>query len=312
MKTAVCGVWHVHAGDYTKRAQALDEVVGFWEEDDALAQQFQSVFPIRRFGSLEELLESDAEGVIVCTATNEHIRVMPRIAAAGKHIFTEKVLSLSSADCETIEKAVEEAGVRFMISLPHKTMAPHNAVKAVVDSGELGKINYLRFRNCHSGSTRGWLPVHFYNAEACGGGAMIDLGAHGMYLTHWLLGMPVAAKSAFTVAHDTPKNIDDLEDNAVTVMTFPDGAIALNETGFVSEYSPLVLEVSGEQGYVKMTDKTVIKCTTATGGKTVEVPLGKNLPLPIDQFVTGNILPGYGMAEAKALTKLMEMAYGGR
>ena len=52
--------------------------------------------------------------------------------------------------------------------------------------------------------------------------------------------------------------------------------------------------------------------TTATGGKTVEVPLDKNLPLPIDQFVTGNILPGYGMAEAKALTKLMEMAYAGK
>ena len=151
MKTAVCGVWHVHAGDYTKRAQALDEVVGFWEEDDTLAEQFQSVFPIRRFGSLEELLESDAEGVIVCTATNEQIHVMPRIAAAGKHIFTEKVLALTSSDCEAIEKAVEEAEVRFMISLPHKTMAPHNAVKAVVDSGELGKINYLRFRNCHSG-----------------------------------------------------------------------------------------------------------------------------------------------------------------
>ena len=86
MKTAVCGVWHVHAGDYTKRAQALDEVVGFWEEDDVLAEQFQSVFPIHRFGSLEELLESDAEGIIVCTATSQHIHVMPKIAAAGKHI----------------------------------------------------------------------------------------------------------------------------------------------------------------------------------------------------------------------------------
>ena len=312
MKTAVCGVWHVHAGDYTKRAQALDEVVGFWEEDDVLAEQFQSVFPIRRFGSLEELLESDAEGVIVCTATNEHIHVMPRIAAAGKHIFTEKVLALTSSDCEAIEKAVEEAGVRFMISLPHKTMAPHNAVKAVVDSGELGKINYLRFRNCHSGSTRGWLPVHFYNAEQCGGGAMIDLGAHGMYLTHWILGMPLAAKSAFTVAHDTPKNIDLVEDNAVTVMTFENGAIAINETGFVSEYAPLVLEVSGERGFVKMEGRTVTKCTMETEGKTVEVPQGENLPLPIDQFVTGKPLPGYGMAEAKALTKLMELAYAGK
>lgn len=312
MRTAVCGVWHVHAGDYTRRALALGQVVGFWEEDDALAEQFQSVFPIPRFGSLEELLASDAEGVIVCTATSEHIHVMPKIAAAGKHIFTEKVLALTSGDCETIEKAVEEAGVRFVISMPHKTMAPHNAVKAVVDSGELGRINYLRFRNCHSGSTRGWLPVHFYNAQQCGGGAMIDLGAHGMYLTHWILGMPISAKSAFTVAHDTPKNIDSVEDNAVTVMTFGSGAIAINETGFVSEYSPLVLEVSGEQGYVRMEGKTVIKCTTATEGSPKEVPLGEDHPLPIDQFLTGNILPGYGTEEAKALTKLMEMAYGGR
>lgn len=312
MKTAVCGVWHVHAGDYTKRALALGEVLGFWEEDDSLAEQFQSVFPIHRFSSLEELLASDAEGVIVCTATSQHIRVMPQIAKAGKHIFTEKVLALTSDDCETIEKAVEQAGVQFMISLPHKTFAPHRALKAVVDSGELGKINYLRLRNCHSGSTRGWLPVHFYNAEQCGGGAMIDLGAHGMYLTHWILGMPLTAKSAFTVAHDTPKNIDSVEDNAVTVMTFESGAIALNETGFVSEHSPLVLEVSGEKGYVKMEGKTVVKCSTATEGKTEEVPQGENLPLPIDQFVTGKPLPGYGMAEAKALTKLMEMAYAGR
>ena len=116
MKTAVCGVWHVHAGDYTKRALALGEVVGFWEEDDNLAEQFQSVFPIPRFESLEALLASDAEGVIVCTATSQHIHVMPQIAKAGKHIFTEKVLALTSADCETIEKAVEEAGVSFMIS----------------------------------------------------------------------------------------------------------------------------------------------------------------------------------------------------
>ena len=312
MKTAVCGVWHVHAGDYTKRALALGEVLGFWEEDDSLAEQFQSVFPIHRFGSLEELLASDAEGVIVCTATSQHIHVMPQIAKAGKHIFTEKVLALTSADCETIEKAVEEAGVSFMISLPHKTFAPHRALKAVVDSGELGKINYLRLRNCHSGSTRGWLPVHFYNAEQCGGGAMIDLGAHGMYLTHWILGMPLTAKSAFTVAHNNSKNIDHVEDNAVTVMTFESGAIALNETGFVSEYSPLVLEVSGEKGYVKMEGKTVVKCSTATEGKAEEVPQGENLPLPIDQFVTGKPLPGFGMAEAKALTKLMEMAYAGR
>ena len=313
MKTAVCGVWHVHAPDYTGHALKLGmEVVGFYEPDDALAENFRKQFDLPRFATLEDLLKSEAEGVIVCTATDEHPEYMEKLAAAGKHIFTEKVLALTSDDCDRIAQAVEKNGVQFVISLPHKTFAPHRALKAVVDSGELGKINYMRFRNCHSGSTREWLPVHFYNEAQCGGGAMIDLGAHGMYLTHWILGQPFSASSAFTVAHPGGKNVDSVEDNAVTVMAMAGGAIAVNETGFVSEHSPLVLEVSGEAGYVRMEGERVVKCTIQTEGKVVEVPLGEALPLPIEQFLTGNVLPGFGMEEAKALTKMMEMAYAGK
>ena len=186
------------------------------------------------------------------------------------------------------------------------------ATKATMDSGELGKINYIRFRNCHSGSTRNWLPSHFYNAKECGGGAMIDLGAHGMYLTHWLLGMPDPFKSTFTLACEDPavleKNSDRLEDNAVTVMGYKNGAIAINETGFVSNYSPVVLEVFGETGYVRMTDNAVVKRVSGSGGE-IPVELPEKEPLPIVQFLTGDIRDGYGMEEAKALTHMMVKAY---
>ena len=312
MKVAVCGVWHVHAGEYTQRAMELGQVVGFWEPNDAHAEDFLKVFDLPRFASFEELLSSDAEGVIVCTATSEHPDLMVRIAQAGKHIFTEKVLALTTEDALRIREAGERNGVKFVISLPQKYNGPQKTVKAVADSGELGKINYLRYRNCHSGSTKGWLPAHFYNAGQCGGGAMIDLGAHGMYLTHWILGLPVSASSAFTVAHDTAFNVDGVEDNAVTVMVCRDGAIAVNETGFVSYYSPQVMEVFGEKGYVKMVNQKVVKCTEATGGEEVEVALEDWSDAPITQFVTGNLLPGCGMAEACALTAMMEMAYAGK
>ena len=312
MKIAVCGVWHVHAGEYTQRAMELGQVVGFWEPNDAHAEDFRKYFDLPRFASFEELLASDAEGVIVCTATNAHPDLMVRIADAGKDIFTEKVLSLTSQEAARIREAVERNNVRFVISLPQKYNGPQKTVKAVADSGELGKINYLRYRNCHSGSTKGWLPAHFYNAEQCGGGAMIDLGAHGMYLTHWILGLPVSASSAFTVAHDTAFNTDGVEDNAVTVMVCDGGAIAVNETGFVSDYSPQMMEVFGEKGYVKMVDRNVVKCSEATGGVEVEVPLEDWSDSPITQFVTGNILPGCGMEEACALTAMMEMAYEGK
>lgn len=312
MRTAVCGVWHVHAPEYTQRALELGQVVGFYEPDETMAAAFQKMFDLPRFPTLEQLLESDAENVIVCSATSDHPELMVRIADAGKNIFTEKVLALTTKDCEAIDEAVKRNGVRFVISLPQKYTPSQKTVKAVADSGELGRINYLRYRNCHSGSTKGWLPPHFYNAQQCGGGAMIDLGAHGMYLTHWFLGLPVNASSAFTVAHDTAFNVDGVEDNAVTVMVCRGGAIAVNETGFVSDYSPQVLEVFGESGYVKMVNHRVFKCTTETGGEEVEVPLAEASDSPITQFLTGEVLPGCGMEEAKALTKLMEMAYAGK
>ena len=313
MKIAIFGVWHVHAADYTKTAMELGEVVGFYEENDALAENFASKFNIPRFSTPGELLKSDAEGVIVCSASSEHANDIIKIAKAGKHIFTEKVLALTDADCDRIETAVNESGVTFVISLFQKYLGSRMAVKEVASSGELGKVNYMRFRNCHSGSTKDWLPKHFYNARECGGGAMIDLGAHGMYLTEWILGLPVKASSEFTVSCESEsvkvKNADRVEDNAVTVMSFESGAIAINETGFVSNYSPVTLEVFGEDGYVRMVGNRVVKCTKATDGVEVELTVGADSPSPLVQFLTGKLLDGCGMKEAKALTHMMTLAY---
>ena len=313
MKIAVFGVWHVHASDYIKIALELGEVVGFYEKNDALAEDFSKKFNVHRFSTAEELLESDADGVIVCSATSDHTEDIIKIAKAGKHIFTEKVLALTDADCDRIEKVVNECGVHFVISLFQKYLGSRIAVKEVASSGEIGKLNYMRFRNCHSGSIKDWLPKHFYNASECGGGAMIDLGAHGMYLTEWILGVPEKASSSFTVSCDVEsvkdKNSDCVEDNAVTVMSFKNGAIAVNETGFVSEYSPITLEVFGERGYVRMVENYVVKCTTETKGVEVEVLVEADKPSPIVQFLTGNVLDGCGLKEAKALTHMMTMAY---
>ena len=141
---------------------------------------------------------------------------------------------------------------------------------------------------------------------------MIDLGAHGMYLTDWICGVPVTATSVFTKSDATPLNVDGVEDNAVTVMGFENGCIAINETGFVSRGYPSSLEVGGEKGYVRADNNGVVKATADTGYKTVQVEVGANQTTPIDQFMTGQILPGCGLEEAVRLTHLMVMAYSNR
>lgn len=313
MKIAIYGTWHVHAPAYTEEAMKYGEVIGVYEENKEWREAFCKQYQLKEFTTPEELLESDAEGVVVCCATDAHAEAILRIANAGKHIFTEKVLALTDEDCAAIEKAVEDNGVKFVISMPWKYNAGPRTMKKLVDSGELGKINYLRFRNCHSGSIDNWLPTHFYNAKECGGGAMIDLGAHGMYLTEWFLGMPDTFTSVFGNACENPdtlaKNPDGVEDNAVTVMGYKNGCIAVNETGFVSKDYPLSLEIGGACGYARMEGGSVLKATAQTQDEAVAVTMEAELASPIVQFVTGKSEEGCGMREAKALTHMMVKAY---
>ncbi len=314
MKIAICGLWHVHAPQYYETAKKYCEITGVWDENEKWRADFASKYGVPEYKSLDELLASDADAAIVCTSTDTHTEVMIKLANASKHIFTEKVLALTDEDCEKVAKAVKDNGVNFVISLPQKYLAGQRTVKAIADSGELGKLNYLRYRNVHSGSVGEWLPEHFYNLKQCGGGAMIDLGAHGMYVSDWFLGMPETANSVFTIACDSEHantiNPDRIEDNAVTVMSYKNGCIAVNETGFVSVGCPITLEVGGENGYATFDAGSgkVFKNTKTSGGK-VEAELLEALPSPLEQFCTGNILEGCGIEEAKRLTHLMVMAY---
>ena len=313
MKTVICGLWHVHAPMYFETAKKYGEVIGAWDHDARRLAGFCEKNGVRAFGSFDELLKSGADNAVVCTSSDTHADVIVSLAEAGIGIFTEKVLALTTAECERVEAAVEKSGVRFAISFPHKFDAGIMTLKAIADSGELGKINYFRFRNVHDGSSSNWLPRHFYDLKECGGGAMIDLGAHGMYLADWFLGMPDSASSVFTNACTNSgaleKNRDKVEDNAVTVLRWADGAIALNETGFVSFGCPMTLEIGGDKGWARYDRKTIVKRSLATEKRLVEVTPLEVMPTPADQFFSGGIPAGCGLKEAKNLTRLMEMAY---
>jgi predicted dehydrogenase len=309
-KTAICGVWHVHAEDYTKLAMKYSEVIGVWDADQDRRKDFCARLGLPELDSFEDLIASDADQVIVCSSSDTHASLMIEIAKAKKDIFTEKVLALTNEDCEAVASAVRENGVRFAISLVHKYNPGPITVKSVVDSGELGKITYVRFRNCHNGSIAGWLPRHFYDLKECGGGAMIDLGAHGFYLATQLLGMPTSVKSVFTSACENPetiaKNPDNVEDNAVTVMGFDSGAIAINETSFVSGAFPMMLEVDGEKGYVRFSEGKVIK---KIGGALSEVEMLPATPSPLARFLTDGDLSECDMDDALDLSRVMVEAY---
>ena len=316
LKVAILSSWHVHARGYAKQFQERKdaELTCVWDENPEKGNLFAKDFGIEFEPDLDKLLaRPDVDAVCVNAPTNMHREVMVKAANAGKHIFTEKVLAITVDECIKIKEAVEKNNVKFCISFPHRTM-PHNLMaKKVLEDKLLGTVTLFRVRNAHNGSSAGWLPPHFYDEEQCGGGAMIDLGAHPMYLIRWLMGKPDEMASAFTYV--TGKAV---EDNAVSVMKYPDGAVAISETGFVSGASPFLMEIYGTDGTLVINGGSVhlssskVLSNNEYSGFTVLNRLPQALPNAIDQFVDGclhdkEIL--FGMDDAIALTEMMVAAY---
>lgn len=239
--------WHVHAWDYTKQAQEHDgtDIVAVWDEDPVRGKKAADQLEVPFYENLDDMLaQKDIDAVIVDAPTNKHREVMIAAAKAGKHIFTEKVIAPTLAETNEIVSEAEKQGVKLTVSLPRLNDGYTLAVQDVLNQGLLGEITYVRVRLSHGGAIAGWLPDHFYNLEQCGGGALIDLGCHPMYLTRLFLGEEITGVSA-NFGYVTGKEV---EDNAVATLHTASGAVGVVEAGFVNSHSPFTIEVHGTDG----------------------------------------------------------------
>lgn len=309
LNVAMLSKWHVHAAGYARELMAMDDVrvTCIWDEDAERGAEWARELGVAFEPDLDALLRRpDVDAVAVDCPTAMHLEVMIAAARAGKHIFTEKVLALTVRECDEIARAIEESGVKFCISFPQRCWGRNKYIKQLIDEGTLGKVTVLRVRNAHDGSLRDWLPDYWYDRDMTGGGAMMDLGAHPMYLASWMMGRPRRIQSMFN-------NITDraVEDNSVCTIEFENGAIVISETSLVAPMNPNMFEVYGTKGVVICQDQSIkVRLAGQDDFFTPELP--EDDTAPIRQWVEG-ILYGreipFDLKAARDLTELMENAY---
>jgi len=311
MNVAVISSWHVHAHGYANDLNKMEDVnlVAVWDEDAEVGAKWAAELGCRFEPDYDKLLaDPDLDGVCVVSPTNMHCELLVKAAKAGKHIFTEKVLAITNEEAEIIAEAVRESGKVFTISFPHACGRNMQFAKKLAESGELGQITYARVRNAHNGVSAEWLPDTFFDPVQCGGGAMMDLGAHPMYLIPWLMGAPKSVVSCFTQISGKA-----VEDNAVSVFAFEDGAIAVSETSFLAQNNPFQLELCGTQGTLLIVDGD-LRYSDMETGSAWETPeeYPPEWKSPLAQWV-GAVLRGeenhMSLDAALQLTRTMVGAY---
>lgn len=312
---AMLSRWHVHAQEYANAVEKNPnaQINAIWDDDQHRGQKWAVEMGVPFERNLDSLLSrKDIDAVVVVTATNLHRDVMVAAANAKKHIFTEKVLTTTLTEAREVEAAVETNDVKFAISFPRRTNPHVLYCKSSIDKGLIGKPTAMRIRIAHAGASRNWLPDHFYDPVACGGGAMMDLGAHGMYLCRWFAGKPKRILSVFNNITDGKQ----VEDNAISMIEFENGVIATNETSFVAYPDSYSIEIDGTEGGLRMlSPRNGVEIRSdhlSTKGWHRPIELPNARPLPIEQWIDACLYGGeseFGIQDAVELTELMEAAY---
>lgn len=312
VRIGMLGKWHVHAEDYAKQVKESSNAVitAVWDDNIERGKGWADQLAVPFEADLDTFLGRDDIDAIICdTATVQHKEVLVKAAKAGKHIFTEKVLATTVADSEKIAAAVRDNGVQFAISFPQLTFPDVLLARSLVKGGKLGALSSMRMRNAHAGLVQGWLPDYWMREDEAGGGALMDLGAHPVYLANEILGEPkrVTAVMSRPLGHET--------DEAATVLVeYDNGQAAVLETSLISWNSPRVLEFYGTDGHLFSLNETVKVDLKSEDGSTEDAVLPERAPMPIKHFLAacegeGSVPAEFGLDAAIRLTKVMVAAY---
>jgi 1,5-anhydro-D-fructose reductase (1,5-anhydro-D-mannitol-forming) len=245
---------HVHARGYADQVRDHPDcaTVAIWDEDPvrgaAEAEKRGTAF----YDSLDAVLAlPEVDGVVVNAPTAMHRDILVAAAKAGKHIFTEKSLTITTAEATEVVQAVEDAGIRFVISLPSRVRPEVLFAKRIVDMGYLGEITHMRTRIAHMAALDRWFSggsTWFTDEAQAGGGAFFDLGCHRVDLLRWFLGEPASVVTQminFSQAYD-------IDDSMVSVVSFRSRAIGMIDVSWVHRFGPNPLEIYGTDGYLSI------------------------------------------------------------
>ncbi len=230
------------------------EVIGLSSviEDQALALMKHYKIPGKPLKDYKELLKLKPDLVSVCLPNYLHKDVTIDVLGSDAHALVEKPLARNVAEGKAMIAAEKKSG-KTTFYCENNMYAPTFAkVKEVVDEGALGKIYMGRGKEQHSGPHSQW----FYKKEPSGGGALVDLGIHDIACLVWYLGCDV--KKVF--CQTTTTQLDrggfgtcEVEDNAVGVLTFENGAqVVIEESWCAPGGYDMRFELYGTEGQLKV------------------------------------------------------------
>ncbi|MFJ7936100.1 Gfo/Idh/MocA family protein [Sporosarcina sp. NPDC096371] len=229
LRVAVIGCGSIakyrHLGEYENHSGV--EIVAVCDIVEERAQEMAQKYSAKPYTDYKELLEVEkVDAVSVCLPNYLHAPVSIAALQADCHVLCEKPMATSREEAQAMIEAAKRNDKKLMIAHNQRFVSSHQKARALIASGEIGKIYSFRTAFGHGGP-EGWSvdgkESWFFKKEQAFIGAMGDLGVHKADLLRYLLGEEFVEVAGFI--ETSAKKNTDVDDNAVCILKSASGVI---------------------------------------------------------------------------------------
>jgi predicted dehydrogenase len=163
------------------------------------------------------LSDSSIDAVFIATPVRTHFTLALRALEAGKHVFLEKPMAASVAECEALLEASLRRSLTLMVGHTFIYSSPVRKMKELIDTGAIGDVLHISSRRLNLGLFRPDINVVW------------DLAPHDISIVLYLLGREPSSVNCQGRAHIRT----GIEDVAGLSLRFPDGNMATIQVSWI-------------------------------------------------------------------------------
>lgn len=189
------------------------------------------------------LADASVKGVIVATPAETHYTLAKKCLESGKHVLVEKPITLHAAQAKDLILVAESAGRQLMVG---HVLLFHPAIvklKAMVDEGFIGKLQYIYSNRLNLGTIRSEENILWSFAPH-------DISV----IQHLTEADPIRVEASG--AAFLQKNI---EDTTLTVLEYPGNVHAHIYVSWLHPFKEQRLVVIGDKGMIVFEDSAKIE-----------------------------------------------------
>lgn len=285
------------------------ELVTWFDANPKVVEECRDKIAVPPADSFDALLANpNVEGVILIVPNHVHMPLAIQAAEHGKHIWIEKPLGNTLAECDAIISATKKSGVILQVGHSLRRTEGIRKTKELIDAGRIGELAMLEGHQSHRG---GWTltPDQWrWYKEKCPGGPLNLLGIHQIDNMHYLVGQSSEVTAMFA------KRCLDCETEEITqvVIRFENGLQGYIGDTYITPGKTFT-GVYGTSGWIEYDYlRNRLTCFDVEG-KAEDIPV-QDFNLITDEFrefgeciLTGK-RPETGGPEARAAVAVIEAA----